>query len=396
MLPKIKEGKRLDKLEDFLEIIDSKICPHFVFRGVSSIDYRLFASIARKLKTPYTREEEILFLQKEKTLFEQFKSRATIHTMNGHLNDWQWLTLAQHYGLGTRLLDWTENPLMALYFTIWENKNLDKIGGLYVHHLSSYLDIYKPDSNPFELKKSGFIISPYVTTRIAAQAAVFSIHATPWEELDVDINEREQIMVLPVTQNFKKKIIPLLPKFGLNKRTVFADLDSYASEIDESYRKIVCKHQEYRTIEGQPQRLNRKRMKTNELKTVKIKSDCNYKGKYYYNEFDEEEQTVDFTISFSQKGLEIFGDIEEVDKNKTPAPSAFTGHLLGNRINFVKRYKNPDAEHSDRPEILYCGNYDFVNNEFTGTWYLMIKCIDDGEENVAFQSVRTGTWKIVL
>ncbi|HGK4777903.1 TPA: FRG domain-containing protein, partial [Klebsiella quasipneumoniae] len=58
-------------------------------------------------------------------MVRRFPSIRTEHTTTLEL-----LTYAQHYGLPTRLLDWSENLLVALYFCCKENTNID--GNLFI------------------------------------------------------------------------------------------------------------------------------------------------------------------------------------------------------------------------------------------------------------------------
>ncbi len=115
----------ISKLADIIEILfkNKNQLSTYWYRGHSDYKFTLQPSLFRSLqkdKSCYYEESTII-----EEMVRRFPSIRTEHTTTLEL-----LTYAQHYGLPTRLLDWSENLLVALYFCCKENTNID--GNLFI------------------------------------------------------------------------------------------------------------------------------------------------------------------------------------------------------------------------------------------------------------------------
>ena len=120
------------------------------YRGQSNSNtHRLIPTIGREQS--YCGKSSNFNLRQERNLLHRFRRRVFPH-VGRILNEWDALMLARHHCLPTRLLDWTRNPMAALYFAATtdqsENGNVWVIGRVSTEaHDLDLLDLASPSSN---------------------------------------------------------------------------------------------------------------------------------------------------------------------------------------------------------------------------------------------------------
>jgi hypothetical protein len=214
----------ISEISDFLSRLPKFFDGTYVFRGVSRADWTLLPSIARGRWDPNLQYSEY----DEKEMFELFKARARRCVSVLPANNWEWLALGQHHLLPTRLLDWSESPLVAAFFATLGLATEDS--AVYIEKIDTVFEVADTESDPFDVEEVGFFQPAHVTPRLHAQFGVFSIHPDP---------------TIPYTSpTLLKWIIPgsqriffqlHLDLLGFNKSSMFPDIDGLAQQLGWKY-----------------------------------------------------------------------------------------------------------------------------------------------------------------
>lgn len=189
--------------------------------------YRGHASVNWKLKPAIWRENNYSSINIERSMLNDFK-RQYLPYISEHPNkDLDLLFLAQHYKMPTRLLDWTYNPLIALFFACNEKSEMDGIVYIKRHKGEQinkcdndnktsdksrlYIGCNDNDIDPFNyFKKNTIIIPNNFNIRILNQQGVFEIFCKSSSESDFSHS-----IIIP--KNCKEKIIKMLSHLGITE-----------------------------------------------------------------------------------------------------------------------------------------------------------------------------------
>ncbi|NVK82742.1 MAG: FRG domain-containing protein [Cytophagia bacterium] len=204
-----------DLLDHFKELRNST---SFRFRGQSRENWDLVPKAGRP---PFVDRND-------HEIFRNWKRRAKGLIGINHDSDMDLLTIAQHYGLATRLLDWSLNPLVATYFACVDN--FDYNGQLFIYKSSvTSSDQFK---TPFKTDTQSIkMIQPVGTnSRLNNQLGYFTLHNPPNLPL-----KSSHLYDIIIPSNLKQEIIYMLNQYGVNNLSIFPDIEGLTQHLNWFY-----------------------------------------------------------------------------------------------------------------------------------------------------------------
>jgi hypothetical protein len=214
---------------DFLDFASVRADGTWLFRGHGDAAFDLMPAIGRQPSAAAYR------LTDEKFLFADFVREAKRYLDADGFTEFEWLAVAQHHGLPTRLLDWSANPLIAAWFAT-EDESLSsdaKILALrvpLVQRLKTTQLFDSPESAPAIVE-----VSPRVA-RITAQQGCFSLHPDPqsaWRPSPPAYDFAEFSVPGSEKADFRR----LLHIFGYDTQRIHGDLDALGKTLAWRYRQ---------------------------------------------------------------------------------------------------------------------------------------------------------------
>ena len=234
------------------------------FRGVSNKAFTLLPSVYRENK-PKNLEKKMLY---------EFQLKAQPHGINHNSEDIaKWLVDMQHYGMPTRLLDWSLSPLIALYFAVEDESFADNDAAVHILNSKKLMQFSRKRRSASWLKFDSINVNAralliikkekeiksienyqkvnieypvpffpqHSNPRLIAQGSCFTIHGQQKKAIDeiIDtvtlrgktITRDDFHYKLIIDGDSKQNIRQELENIYINQHTIFPDLYGLAGKI---------------------------------------------------------------------------------------------------------------------------------------------------------------------
>jgi len=227
-----------ESITDFEEFLHQHAPTKYnLFRGQDS-DWPLLPYISRIAKSK-------MIPTLENRLHDAFIHEAQPYVGNPPKNEWDWLALAQHHGLCTRLLDWTSDPFIALWFAVKSAPQKVQFSPevwVFDSDSNNLID-NKMQSSPFKVQSTRVFIPQPFHPRVEIQKAAFVVfryipdYPKGFCELSKNKLLRRRLARVKFPHYKARTIRTELNRRGYKKSNLFPDLDSTCKKIVDRIRK---------------------------------------------------------------------------------------------------------------------------------------------------------------
>lgn len=218
--------KRIDNDDGFFKWLKwAAKNPRRRFRGVQNESYDLKPMIGRDgvIKIGYSKEME-------KWLVGEFRRAIFSLVPPGAQTppDWVLIVLARHYGLPTRLLDWSASPLVAAYFAVEGEDTNDAAIYAFEPKLEFFVDLDGKKRQPLDDHDGNviWIWPPHVLPRVAVQSSIFTVHPRPTAAYNPD-----KLVKTVIAGNYRTEMRKQLFSLGVHRAALFPDVDGLSTHL---------------------------------------------------------------------------------------------------------------------------------------------------------------------
>ena len=239
------KSAEIKSVSDFGEWVAQHGKRGVLYRGLADSEYQLESSLYRRLQSPKREISQDIFIRALDNLIKIAK-REKHDRKDGHvLSDLELLSNLQHYGAATCLIDFTRNPLIALWFACQPHHKTEngetnpadgKIVAVNANHPGKFgiAEGGEEIKKFFSDKKLWKWIPPKQNHRIVAQQSVFVLGQSV-------IPEDEMVASYIIPHKSKGGILlELQDRYGISAESLFCDFPGFAREVhghDKEYHE---------------------------------------------------------------------------------------------------------------------------------------------------------------
>ncbi len=213
----------------------------WMFRGQADAEWPVVPKAGR---FPYCERDDLEYLA-------AWKRKASEYIVKKPENDWEWMAIAQHHGLPTRLLDWSYNPLVAAFFACVSHPDKDSA----IYCLQPNWVIIPDVAKPAKFKNIAKYKPNMVASRIDKQSGLFTTHPEPKVDLTRGLGPKDELVIHTIKSSYKRQMLFDLNHYGINRLTLMGDLDGLSSHMCWTLenRRYWSDHDEFMSeLAGQP------------------------------------------------------------------------------------------------------------------------------------------------